>query len=68
MVCNIAQPLKNANAENKKTEKRTMALLKTTEQDKKKTAGGFAENGIFLCPVKKAPEWGEHSGAAFNGT
>ena len=56
MVCNIAQTLKNANAENKKTEKRTMALLKTTEQDKKKTAGGIGKNGILLCPAKKAPE------------
>ena len=30
-----------------------MALLKATEQDKKKTAGGIAENGILLCPTKK---------------
>lgn len=27
MVCNIAQPLKNANLENKKTEKRTMGSV-----------------------------------------
>ena len=38
----------------KNRKKRTMALLKATEQDKKKTAGGIGKNGILLCPAKKS--------------